>query len=91
MDCPPTRATVLDYGARWAVGPAFSDLKSRGFKLKDAQLEHAERLEQLIPIMLLAVYWCVYVGRDDATYRPTPLAKKLRCKMTCLYRPFMTL
>lgn len=81
MDCRPTRATVLDYGARWAIEPTFSDFKSRGFKLEDSQLEHAERSERLILIMSLAMYWCVRAGRDDAKHRPTPLEKKLRRKL----------
>ena len=76
MDCAPTRAAVLDYGARWAIEPTFSDFKSRGFDLEASQLEHAERLERLILIMSLAMYWCVRVGRDDALYRPTALEKK---------------
>ncbi len=76
MDCPPTRARVLDYGARWAIEPTFSDFKSRGFDLEASQLEHAERLERLILIMSLAMYWCVRVGRDDALHRPTALEKK---------------
>jgi len=82
MDCSPTRATVLDYGARWAIEPTFSDFKSRGFRLEDSQLDHAERLERLILIMALAMYWCVHAGRDDAKQRPTPLEKKLRRKRT---------
>ena len=76
MDCPPTRAAVLDYGARWGIEPMFSDLKGRGFELEDSQLEHADRLERLILIMSLAMYWCVGVGRDEAVHRPTPLEKK---------------
>ena len=76
MDCLPTRARVLDYGARWAIEPTFSDFKSRGFDLEASQLEHAERLERLILIMSLAMYWCVRVGRDDAMHCPTPLEKK---------------
>ena len=78
MDCPPTRARVLDYGARWAIEPTFSDFKSRGFDLEASQLEHAERLERLILIMSLAMYWRVRVGRDDALRRPTPLEKNSR-------------
>jgi hypothetical protein len=76
MDCAPTRAAVLDYGARWAIEPMFSDFKGRGFELGDSQLEHADRLERLILIMSLAMYWCVRVGRDDALNSPTPLEKK---------------
>lgn len=80
MDCPPTRAAVLDYGARWAIEPTFSDFKGRGFELEDSQLEHADRLERLILVMVLAMHWCVRVGRDDALQHPTPLEKKLERK-----------
>jgi hypothetical protein len=80
MECTPTRAAVLDYGARWAIEPTFSDFKSRGFDLQDSQLEHADRLERLILIMALAMYWCVQVGRDDALQCPTPLEKKLKLR-----------
>lgn len=82
MDAPPARATVLDYGSRWAIEPTFSDFKSRGFNLQDSQLEHADRLERLILIMALAMHWCVRVGRDEALHRPTPLEKKLTLRPT---------
>lgn len=82
MECFPPRAAVLDYGARWGIEPLFSDFKSRGFELEDSQLEHADRLERLILIMSLAMYWCVWVGRDEAVPRPTPLEKKLTRKPT---------
>jgi hypothetical protein len=80
MDCVPTRAAVLDYAARWAIEPMFSDFKGRGFELEDSQLEHADRLERLILIMALAMYWCVHTGRDDALNRPTPLEKKTQAQ-----------
>ena len=82
MDCAPTRAAVLDYAARWASEPMFSDFKGRGFDLEDSQLKHAGRLERLVPIMALAMHWCVRVGRDDAFNSPTPLEKKRRLKAT---------
>lgn len=82
MDTAPTRASVLDYAARWAIEPMFSDLKGRGFNLEDSQLQHAERLERLVLIMALAMYWCVSVGRDDALNHPTALEKKSRRRMT---------
>jgi hypothetical protein len=82
MDCTPTRTTVLDYGARWAVEPMFSDFKGRGFNLEDSQLEHGDRLERLILIMSLAMYWCVRVGQDDALHNPTPLEKKRKPRLT---------
>jgi Transposase DDE domain len=82
MDCPPTRAAVLDYGSRWAIEPTFSDFKSRGFELEDSQLIHAGRVEKLILIMALAMHWCVRIGQDDATHHPTPLEKKRKNKVT---------
>ena len=82
MDCAPTRAAVLDYAARWAIEPMFSDFKGRGFELEDSQLEHAGRLERLLLVMSLAMYWCVRVGQEDALHRPTPLEKKHKRKAT---------
>lgn len=82
MDCVPTRAAVLDYAARWAIEPMFSDFKGRGFDLEDSQLEHADRLERLVLVMSLAMHWCVRVGRDDALNCPTPLEKKPKRKAT---------
>jgi hypothetical protein len=58
--------------------PTFSDFKSRGFELEDSQLEHPDRLERLILIMTLAMYWCVRVGRDQALHHLTVLEKKLK-------------
>lgn len=82
MDCPPSRAAVLDYAARWAIEPMFSDFKGRGFDLEGSQLWHADRLERLVLVMALAMHWCVCVGQDDAMNCPTPLEKKRTCKVT---------
>jgi hypothetical protein len=76
MDCPPTRAAVLDYGARWSIEPMFSDFKSRGFELENSQLRQADRLERLVLVMALAMHWCVRIGRAEAANCPTPLEKK---------------
>ena len=81
-DCPPTRATVLDYAARWAIEPMFSDFKGRGFDLEDSPLGQADRLERLVLVMALAMHWCVRVGQEDALRRPTPLEKKRKRKAT---------
>ena len=82
MDCPPSRAAVLDCAARWAIEPMFSDFKGRGFNLEDSQLWHADRLERLVLVMALAINGCVRVGQDDAALRPTPLEKKRASKAT---------
>jgi hypothetical protein len=56
LDGAPTRAAVLDYAARWAIEPMFSDFKGRGFDLGSSQLEPADHLERLVLVMALAMY-----------------------------------
>jgi hypothetical protein len=76
MDCLPIKARVLDYGLRWGIEPMFSDFKSRGFGLEETQLQVPERLDRLILVIALAMYWCVRCGREDAFQAPTPTEKK---------------
>ena len=80
MNDPPTGATVRDYASRWGIEPLFSDLKSRGFQLEATQLRAPDRLDRLLVIMALAMYWCVRVGQEDARDHPTPLEKKRKSK-----------
>lgn len=76
MECPPNRAAVRDYGARWAIEPSFSDFKSRGFDLTATQLHHPERRARWLLIMALAMYGCVRTGDRLAREQPTALEKK---------------
>lgn len=62
MSTCPGKHTVLDYGLRWGIEAMFSDFKSRGFGLMQSQIERPERLERLILIMALAMYWAVSAG-----------------------------
>jgi hypothetical protein len=78
MDTLPTRAAVIDYRERWGTEPMFSDFKSRGFDLQQTQLRHPDRLERLVLIMALAMYWCVHIGRHNVLLHPTSLEKKTR-------------
>jgi hypothetical protein len=78
MDTWPTRAAIIDYRERWGTEPMFSDFKSRGFDLQQTQLRHPDRLERLVLIMALAMYWCVHIGRHDAAAHPSSLEKKTR-------------
>lgn len=82
MDCRPSRSKVLDYSERWGIEPMFSDFKSRGFKLEDSKLRLADRLERMVLMMALAMYWCVCVGRAELLNHPTPLEKKLKSRPT---------
>jgi hypothetical protein len=81
MNDPPNRATVRDYASRWGIEPMFSDFKSRGFRLEDTQLRAPDRLDRLLVIMALAMYWCVRVGQEEARHHPTPLEKKRKSKL----------
>jgi len=80
MNDPPNRATVRDYACRWGMEPMFSDFKNRGFQLEDTQLRAADRLDRLLVIMALALYWCARVGQEEARDHPTPLEKKRKSK-----------
>lgn len=62
MDVRPSPYTTLDYGLRWGIENMFSDLKSRGFGLMQSQIKKPDRLERLILIMSLALYWAVSCG-----------------------------
>ena len=62
MSARPGKHTVLDYGLRWGIEAMFSDFKSRGFGLMQSQIERPERLERLVLIMALTMYWAVSVG-----------------------------
>jgi hypothetical protein len=62
MDAHPSKYTVLDYGMRWGIETMFSDFKSRGFGLMQSHIQKPDRLERLILIMSIALYWAVSCG-----------------------------
>ena len=62
MDAKPGRYTVLDYGMRWGIENMFSDFKSRGFGLMQSHIQKPDRLERLILIMSIALYWAISCG-----------------------------
>ena len=66
MDARPGKYTTLDYGLRWGIEPMFSDFKSRGFGITQSHIEKPERLERLILIMAIAMYWAVSCGAAEA-------------------------
>src|SRR3954470_15767433 len=55
--------------------PMFSDFKSRGFGLEDGQIRLPGRLDRLILVMALALFWAVSTGMWDAANRPTRAEK----------------
>jgi hypothetical protein len=54
--------TILDYGMRWGIECLFSDFKSRGFSITKTHLKHAARIERLILILTISLYWAVSTG-----------------------------
>ena len=62
MDAQPSRYTTLDYGMRWGIENMFSDFKSRGFGLMQSHIQRPDRLERLILVMSIALYWAVSCG-----------------------------
>jgi hypothetical protein len=76
MPSVPGYLKTLDYSARWAIEPMFSDFKSRGFGVEDTQIQHSDHLARLLLVMALALYAAVSTGRRDAETNPTPAEKK---------------
>jgi hypothetical protein len=76
MSEPPSYLRTLEYGQRWGIEPMFSDFKSRGFGVEDTQIRYADRLDRLLLVMALALYWAVSTGLWDAVHHPTPSEKK---------------
>ena len=71
----PTVHRAFDYGLRWGIEAMFSDFKTRGFGLEDSHIRIPKRLDHLILIMTLALYWAVSTGMWDMVNRPTPAEK----------------
>lgn len=77
MAATPSYLSTLDYSARWAIEPMFSDFKSRGFGVEDTQIQHPDRLARLLLVMALALYFAVSTGQWDAQTNPAPAEKKI--------------
>ena len=71
-DRPAGRKRVKQYGWRMRVEATFEDLKSRGWQWESSHLRQRERLERLLLVLFLAVWWlmhlaasCIHSGRRD--------------------------
>ena len=76
MSDAPTTTKTFDYGLRWGIEAMFSDFKSRGFGLEDSQLQRTDRMDRLILVMTLALYWAVSTGMWAAENAALPVEKK---------------
>jgi len=80
MDSKPTQYKTLDYGMRWGTEAMFCDFKSKGFGITDTKIRIAERLERLILILAVALFWAVSVGLRHEKDRPGRTEKKTEKK-----------
>lgn len=71
MDCKPSKYKILDYGMRWGIECLFSDFKSRGFGITKTHLKQPARIERLILILTIALYWAVSTGMKPTVFRGT--------------------
>ena len=76
MDAKPTEARTLDYGMRWGIEALFSDFKSKGFGITETHLRHTSRIERLILILTIAIYWAVSTGMKPVTLASQMTPKK---------------
>jgi hypothetical protein len=75
MSDPPSLWSAHDYGLRWGIEAMFSDYKTRGFNLEDSQIQRTDRLDRLVLVLSLALYWAVSTGMWDAMENKTPAEK----------------
>jgi hypothetical protein len=78
--------TMACAGASWFDGltmrAMFSDYKTRGCNLEggcnleDSQIQRTDRLDRLVMVLSLALYWAVSAGMWDAMENRTPAQKK---------------
>lgn len=73
MEDKPTTGRTLDYGLRWGIEALFSDLKTRGFSITKTQLKQTDRIERLLLVLTVALYWAVSTG---ITHRNTSNSHK---------------
>ena len=78
MSEAPTTYRAWDYGLRWGIEAMFSDYKTRGFNLEDSRIQRTDRLDRLMLVLSLALYWAVSTGMWDAAENKTPAEKNRR-------------
>ncbi len=84
MDVKPHRDPGLDDGMRWGSEHRVSDLKSRGFGLRQSPLQKPARLERRILVMSLARYWAVSCGAFAKQQAASSGFQRGRCNRPCV-------
>ena len=65
MDDAPGKYTVLDYGMRWGIEAMFFRFQIRGFGITQSQITRTDRLERLILVLTIAMYWAISTGSAE--------------------------
>ena len=74
----PMGSVSLFVGCVQTIEAMFSDFKTRGFNLEDSQITRTDRLDRLVLVLSLALYWAVSTGMWDAVANRTPAEKRPR-------------
>lgn len=61
MSTKPSHATVQAYAKRWGIEVMLSDLTSRAFGLAESQLRSPGKLNRLIMVITIVLYWAVSI------------------------------
>jgi hypothetical protein len=61
----------------------FSDFKSRGFAITDTHVTKVDRLERLILILTIALYWAVSIGMTPAAPEEKKYSSKKVYRSMC--------
>lgn len=77
MSETPNKGRVLDYGMRWGIECMFSDFKSRGFSITKTHLKHTDRIERLILVLTIALYWAASTGMQPKQQKYTQKNKRV--------------
>ena len=86
MGSKPTEYRTPDYSMRWGIDCMFSDFKSRGFDVTRTKLTTADRIERLLLVLTVAMYWAVSVGLSPNPEREKVTEKKRHRTLTSFFK-----
>jgi hypothetical protein len=61
-DLPASRKRINEYKLRWRVESTFQDLKSRGWDWEASHVRALERVDRLLLVLFLLVWWLVHLA-----------------------------
>ena len=84
MSADPSKEKVLAYGQIRGIEAMFSDFKSKGFGMTNTQLKDPKRIERLILVLTIAMYFAVSCGMMDENDGTTKGSKKT-LEISCFF------